>query len=455
MENLQQLAQEVVESAVNGGATAADCIAREGNEFTASVRRCEVEQLKEAGSKALGLRVFLGQRAASSYTSDFSSEGIRQLVTGALAAARVTSEDPSAGLADEKLLGQHPDDLGIFSDDVTRPDAPAWIETARRAEKAAFDFDPRIRNSEGGSFDAAHGRKVLATSHGFCGEYRRSSCSLAVSPIAIPDSAGETGGAGMQRDYWYSVAHGLSGLEAPEAVGRKAAQRALRRLGARKVPTAQVPIVFDQQTARSLISSLFDALNGDAIYRKASFFADKIGETVAAESVTLIDDGTISGGFGSAPFDGEGVRTRRTVLIDRGVLKRYLLNSYTGRKLNMESTGNASRGIAGNPGIGPHNFFIEPGTQSPEELIGSVKNGFYVTEFMGSGVNVVTGDVSYGAAGLWIENGELASPVEEVTVAGNLRDIFKNIAAIGSDLEFRGSMASPTILVSEMTVAGQ
>ena len=455
MDELQQLASHVVESAMKSGATAADCIVREGNEFSTTVRCNEVEHLKEAGSKAVGLRVFWGQRTASSYSSDLTPKGVERLVSSAIASARVTSEDPCAGLPEAGLVGAYPGDLDLFSEDVTRLEAPAMIELARRAERSAFAFDPRIRNSEGSSFDAAYGRKILATSQGFCGEYRRSNCSLVVVPVAIPDPNPSAGALGMERDYWYSMSRSFAGLEPPEEVGRKAAERAVRRLGARKVATCRVPVVFDQRTARSLLGSLLDALNGDSIYRGASFLAGKLGEQIAAEAVTIVDDATLPGGFGSSPFDDEGVRAGRTVVIERGILKSYLLNCYAARKLGMKTTGNAARGLAGNPGIGPNNFFLEPGSATPEEIIRSVRNGFYVTEFMGFGVNVVTGDVSYGAAGLWIENGELAYPVQEVTVAGNLSEMLRAITIVGRDLEFRGPVASPTLKVEEMTVAGR
>ncbi|MBI1956592.1 MAG: TldD/PmbA family protein [Acidobacteria bacterium] len=453
MEELQQLAAHIVEGARQSGATAADCVIHEGNEFSTTIRCGEVEQLKEAGAKSLGLRVFLGHRTASTYTSDFSQPGIERLVASALAAARVTSEDPCAGLPEPETVGQCPEDLNLFSEDVTHLEAHAMMDLARRAEQAAFAFDPRIQNSEGSTFGAVYGRKILATSQGFLGEYRRSSCSLSVSPIAV--AGPEAGTPGMQRDYWYSISHGLAGLEPPEAVGRKAAERAVRRLGARKVATCQVPVVFDQRTARSVLGSLFEALSGESIYRRASFLAGKLGEKVAADAVTIVDDGTLRGGFGSSPFDDEGVRTGRTVVIERGVLKSYLLNCYTARKLGLQTTGNAGRGIAGNPGVRPTNFFLEPGTESPEAIIRSVKNGFYVTEFMGFGFNAVTGDLSYGASGLWIANGELAYPVEEVTIAGNLLEVLQAITTVGNDLEFRGPVAAPTFQVAEMTVAGQ
>ena len=455
MDELQQLALDVVESAIKSGATAADCVAREGNEFSTTVRCGEVEQLKEAGSKGLGLRVFMGHRTASTYTSDFSGKGIERLVSSALASARVTSEDPCAGLPEPDCVGKYPEELHLFSDDVTNLEASSMIELARRAEQAAFAFDPRIKNSEGASFDAVYGRRILATSQGFLGEYRRSSCSLSVVPVAVPDPNAEAGTLGMERDYWYSISRSFAGLEPPEEVGRKAAERTVRKLGARKIATCRVPVVFDQRTARSLLGSLFEALNGDSIYRGASFLAGKLGQPIASEAVSIVDDATLPGGFGSCPFDDESVLAGRTVAVERGILKSYLLNSYTARKLGMRTTGNASRGLAGNPGIGPNNFFLEPGPYKPEEIIRSVPSGFYVTEFMGFGVNVVTGDVSLGAAGLWIESGELAYPVEEVTVAGNLGEMLQGITMVGNDLEFRGPLASPTLKVEEMTVAGR
>ena len=454
MSDLQQLAQHVVDLAVRNGATAADCVIREGREFSTTIRCGEIEQLKEAQAKALGLRVFLGCRSAGSYTSDFSSQGIEQLVSRALAAARVTSEDSYAGLSDPALVGKFAGDLELYHEDVADLASDFMIEQARRAEMAAFAYDPRIKNSEGSSFDSYCGSKVLATSQGFVGQYRGSTCSLSVVPIAVPDAGAGVGMPGMQRDYWYSLARSFSRLESPEQVGRKAAERAVRRLGARKVPTCRVPVVFEPRTARSLLTHLADALNGDAIYRGASFLANRLGQKIASDTVTIVDDGALPGGFGSSPFDDECVRTRRTVIVERGILKNYLLNSYAGRKLGMETTANAARGLAGNPGIGPTNFFWEAGAESPENIIRSIQKGLYITEFSGVGFNAVTGDLSHGAVGLWIENGELAYAVEEITVAGNLQEILQGITHIGTDLEFRGSIAAPTLAVAELTVAG-
>jgi PmbA protein len=447
--DLRELASEVVNRAMKGGATAAEAVVREGSEFSTLVRLGQVETLKEAGSRAIGVRVFFGQRAASTYSSDFSPASLDKMVGSALQLARLTSEDPFAGIPEKSQLGSIAGDLDLYYEDVYSLSGEQRIEYARRAEKAALDADPRIRNSEGGSFDAATGRKVLANSHGFVGEYRRSYCALAAVPIAQTDDGA------MQRDYWYSVARSLGRLESPEHVGRVAAERTLRRLGARKVKTAQVPIVLDPLVARSLLDHIFEGVNGDSVYRGASFLAGKLGEKIAGDNVTVVDDGTMVGGFGTSPFDGEGVPTRRTVVIENGVLQSYLLNTYTAKKLKLQTTGNASRGLAGTPSIGTGNFFLQPGGKSPKEIIGGIRQGLYVTEFLGFGVNLVTGDYSRGASGMWIDNGELAYPVEEITVAGNLKDMFRNISEIGNDLEFRGSAACPTLRLDGATVAGE
>jgi PmbA protein len=447
--DLKDLAQDIVRRAISGGATSAECVVREGDEFSTLVRLGQVETLKEAGSKAIGVRVFHGQRAASTYSSDFSREALDRMLSSALELAKITSEDPYAGIPEAGQLGSLPGDLDLYHPDVYSLSGEKRIDYARRAEKAALDYDPRIQNSEGGSFDAATGHKVLANSHGFVGEYRRSYCSVAAVPIARAENGA------MQRDYWFSVARNLGRLESPELVGRIAAERTLRRLGARKAKTAHVPIVLDPLVANSILGHIFEGINGDSVYRGASFLAGKLEQKVAGDQVTVIDDGTMRGGFGTSPFDGEGIPTRRTVVIEKGVLKSYLLNTYTAKKLGLVTTANASRGLAGTPGIGPGNYFLEPGTKSPQEIIAAISEGLYVTEFLGHGANLVTGDYSRGASGMWISGGELAYPVEEITVAGNLKDMFFNITEIANDLEFRGSMACPTIRLDGLTVGGE
>jgi PmbA protein len=370
-------------------------------------------------------------------------------VRSALELAKITSEDPFAGLPDADQFGSLAGNLDLYHEDVYSLPGEERISYARRAEKAALDSDKRLTNSEGGSFDAATGHKVFANSAGFTGEYRRSYCSIAAVPIAKAEDGS------MQRDYWYHVSRSLKNLESPEHVGRIAAERTLRRLGARKVKTAHVPVVFDPQVSRSIIEHIFEGVNGDSVYRGASFLAGKLGQKIAGDNVTVIDDGTMPGGFGTSPFDGEGIPTRRTVVVENGVLKSYLLNTYTARKLNLKTTANASRGLASTPGIGLGNYFLQPGTKSAKEIIAAIDDGLYITEFLGHGVNMVTGDYSRGVSGLWIVGGELAFPVEEITVGGNLKEMFFHITEIANDLEFRGSIAAPTIRIDGLTVAGE
>jgi PmbA protein len=451
--DLESLTADVVALAMKAGASDAEAVVREGDEFSVNVRMGEVETLKESGSRGLGLRVFRGTRSASTSTSDFTAEGIRQLVEGAMALAKVTEEDAFTGLPETAAFGSIPGDLHLYYDDVYSLAGPERIEWARRAESAALAADPRITNSDGGSFDAATGRKVMANSRGFVGGYRTSYAGVSAAPLAM-DANGQ-----MQRDGWWSGARRLVDLDSPEAVGKEAARRALRRLGARKVPTQRVPIVFAPEVARSLIGSVFEAASGDSIWRHASFLAGRLGAQIASPTLTIVDDNAMllptgAGGFGSSPFDGEGLPSLRTVVVQNGVLQTYLLNTYSARKLGLKSTHNASRGLAGTPGIGCGNLFLQPGTVSPDQIIGDVAGGLYVTSLMGFGTNIVTGDYSRGATGLWIENGQLTHAVEEVTIAGNLGEMLMNVTAIGNDLVFRGSVASPTLRIDGMTIAG-
>jgi PmbA protein len=452
--DLETIAADAVALAMKSGASDAEAAVREGDEFSVNVRLGQVETLTESGSRALGLRVFLGARSASASTSDLTAEGIRQLVDGALALAQVTEEDPFAGLPETEEFGTLSGDLHLYYDDVYSLPAPERIEWARRAEAAAMSADPRITNSDGGSFDASTSRRVLANSRGFVGSYRASYAGISAAPLAV-DASGQ-----MQRDGWWSAARRLPDLESPEAVGAEAARRALRRLGARRVATQRVPIVFSAEVARSLLGSLSEAVSGDSIWRGASFLNGKLGQPIAAPSVTIVDDSTMllpsgAGGFGTSPFDGDGLPSRRNVLVRGGVLETYLLNTYAARKLGLKSTHNAARGLAGAPGIGCGNLYLELGSLTPEEIIAQVQKGLYVTGLMGFGINIVTGDYSRGAIGLWIENGQLTHAVEEVTIAGNLREMFGNITAIGNDLRFLGSVASPTLCIEGMTIAGE
>jgi PmbA protein len=428
------------------GASEADGFLIEEQHFSASVRLGQVDTVKHSREQRLSLRVFAGKASAAASTSDLSRASLERVVDEATALARVTAEDPHAGLPDPGDLIGAPPDLELEERGAEDLAPEAKIELARRAEGAALESDPRIANSEGAEYWDRRARYVYATSHGFARGYATSAYGLSVSPVASAN--GE-----MQRDYWYSAARHRGALEAPEAIGRTAARRALRRLGGRKVKTVEVPVVFDPDTAASLVRSIAGAASGPGLYRRASFLLDRLGQRIAAPSVTIVDDGLIPRALGSRPFDGEGLATRRTVLVGQGVLESYLLDSYSARKLGLRSSHHASRDGAG-VGVSTTNLMMQPGTTSPDELIRSVKSGLYVTELIGFGVNGVTGDYSRGAVGQWIENGELTYPVEEVTVAGNLLEMFAAIEGVANDLVLRDRTVSPTLLVGRMVVAG-
>jgi PmbA protein len=442
-----QLALDLLAKAKRGGATEADIIIADGETFSVQVRLGAVDRLTKAREKRLGLRVFVGKRSASTSTSDFSPDSLDQLVAETCTLAKAVVEDPVSGLpAADQMAGEVPD-FDLY--DPTRLNTEQQIDLAKRVEAAAMSTDERVTNSEGGDFDSSSGRVVLGNSHGFLGEYQSSSFSMSVSPIATDPETGA-----MQRDSWYDVRRKFAKLDSPEMVGLEAARRTVRKLGARKVATQRVPVVFDSETAGSLMGNLCGAVSGYALYKGASFLAGQLDKPLAPEYVTVYDDGRVVGGLGSRPFDGEGLPTRKTTVVERGVLKSYLLDTYSGRKLGLTSTGNASRSVGENPSVGPTNFYLAPGTKTAQDIIKTVKQGLYVTDLIGFGINMVTGDYSRGAAGFWIEGGELAYPVEEITIAGNLKDMFAGIEMIGSDLVFRGRIASPTVKITEMMVAG-
>ncbi|MDH4096808.1 MAG: TldD/PmbA family protein [Nitrospira sp.] len=442
-----QLAADVLARAKDCGATEADIVVADGETFSLQVRVGAVDRLTKAREKRLGLRVFVGKRSATTSTSDFSRESLERLVSETCTLAKAVVEDPVSGLPDASQMAQDWPDLDLY--DGTILSTETQIEWAKRGEAAAFAADSRVTNSEGAEFDSSSGRVVLANSHGFVGSYKSSSYSLSVSPIATEPETGA-----MQRDAWYEVQRKFSRLASAESIGQEAARRAVRRLGARKVATKRVPVVFDQETAGSLLANLCSAVSGYGLYKRASFLLDQLGQTIASNLITVYDDGRMAGGLGSRPFDGEGLATSKNTIVERGVLKSYLLDTYSGKKLGLSSTGNASRSVGESPSVGPTNFYLLPGVKSPQDIIGSVKEGLYVTDLIGFGINMVTGDYSRGACGFWIENGELTYPVEEITIAGNLKEMFKHIEMVGSDLVFRGRIASPTVKITEMMVAG-
>lgn len=444
---LDDIATLLLRGARQHGATAADVVVAEGDSLMVGVRLGTVEKVQRARAKHLGLRAFAGARSAILSTSDFTPAALEQLAADAVALARVTAPDPFSGLPEPGELAGAATSLDLFDPavgQVTAEQATAWC---LEAETAARDADARITNSEGAEFDAGSHLVVYAASNGFHGSYRSSSCSLSCVPVASQNGS-------MERDHWYSAQRRLARLDSPASIGATAAARALRRLGARQVGTAQVPVVFDPDMAGSLLGHLAGAVSGGAVYRGLSFLAGKLGEAIAPSFLNVYDDGTLADGLGSKPFDGEGLPTRRTPVLEGGVLSAYLCDTYAARKLSRRATGNAARSVGDSPHVSPTNFFLPAGTTPARELIASVKSGLYVTELMGFGVNATTGDYSRGAGGLWIENGELAYPVSEITIAGNLLQMFRDIEAVGDDLVMRRSICAPTIKIARMTVAG-
>jgi PmbA protein len=443
----KELGHEVLAMAKSKGASQGDVMMAESESFFVTVRMGEVEKISQAGEKRLGLRLFFGHSSASASTSDISKKSIEKLVEDTARMARVTAQDPHGGLPDAGELARELPQLDLIDEPARSVSVDEKIAIALQAEKSALAYDPRITNSEGAEFSNQFGRVIYASSHGFAGEYSGSTFGHSVSPVASQNGS-------MQRDYWYSSNRKFLRLESPASVGEKAAQRVLRRLGGRKIKTCEAPIVFDPEMAASLLRNLASAVSGYSLYKGASFLAGKLGAQIGSDLLTVIDDGTIPGALGSRPFDGEGLAVRKKSVVEKGLLQSYLLDTYSGKKLGMASTGNASRSVGEPPAVSPANFYLVPGKDSPEQIIATVKAGLYVTEMIGFGVNMVTGDYSRGAAGLWIENGELAYPVEEITIAGNLKEMFQNIEMVGSDLELRGRIASPTIKMSQMTIAG-
>jgi PmbA protein len=447
LELSQELARDILRKAKERGASQGDVVMAESESFFVTVRLGEIEKISQAQEKRLGLRLFFGSSSATASTSDISKGSIERLAEDTCAMARSTAQDKYSGLPAPEELAVTLPDLDLVDDTGRSLSVEERSHLALEAEKSALAFDSRITNSEGAEFSNQISRVIYANSHGFSGEYQGSSYSLSVAPVAAMNGS-------MQRDYWYSTQRKFSRLESPQAVGERAAQRALRRLGARKIKTREVPVVFDPEIAAALLGHLSAALSGYSLYKGASFLVGKLGARIASELVTVMDDGMIPAALGSRPFDGEGLPIRKKIVVEQGMLKSYLLDTYSGRKLGYPSTGNATRSVGEPPGAGPTNFFLLPGSHTPGQIIASVDEGFYVTELIGFGVNLVTGDYSRGAAGLWIENGRLAYPVEEVTIAGNLKEMLLNIEMVGNDLELRRRISAPTLKIARMTVAG-
>jgi PmbA protein len=440
---LSDLAERLVAAARRAGADAADAVAVRSMSLHVGVREGGVDQSERSESDDVGLRVFVGRRTAVVSTNDIKGD-VAQLAERAVAMAKVAPEDKFAGLADPAMLAKAQPELDLLDPEL--PPVSVLEERALRAEAAALAVKG-VTKSEGAAASASIGGMVLATSHGFHGAYLVSRCGVSMSAIA-----GE--GTAMETDYDYTSALHADDLESPEKVGRTAGERAVARLNPRKVDTTKVPIVYDKRVASSLIGHLVGAVNGSAIARKTSFLKDKLGQRLFKQGIRIIDDPLRRRGQRSRPFDAEGVAGARLALIDDGVLTSWLLDSATARELGLTTTGHAQRGVSSAPSPGATNLYLEAGSMSPDELIADIREGFYVTSLIGMGVNQVTGDYSRGASGFWIENGNKTYPVSEVTIAGNLTDMFASLTP-ANDLEFRHAVDAPTVRLEGLTVAGR
>ncbi len=447
---LVDLGRSVVARAVQAGADVAEASVQDGSHLSVKVRMREPELVEEAGSRAVGLRVMVGQRVASTYTSDLSESGQRRLIEDAMELARLSEADEFAGPPDPSELSAPSEwpALDTFDDAVSEVAADEALERALHGERAAFDFDPRITNSEGASFSRATGFSALVTSGGFAGSDRGTYASIVVNPVADDEGGKKRSG------YYWSASRHYADLEDSDEVGKEAARRTIAQLGASKLPTQELPVVFDRDAARSILGLFAGCVVGGAIWRKSSYLVDRVGSQVASDLVEIADDPLLPRAPGSRGFDGEGLVSRRNVVVEGGVLKTYLLDTYSARKLDLNSTASASRSAAGGISASTSNFVLKAGTQSRNELIADTKHGLYVTGMMGFGFNAVTGDFSRGATGFVIRDGELCEPVSEVTISLNLDEIFKRIDAVADDVDHRTAITAPTFRVSSMTLAG-
>ena len=437
-QNLLGLAESLVTYGRKKGADQVEVSIDQGSEFSVDIRNGDIEKLQEAGSKRLSLKVIKEQKVATASSSDFTEETLHHLVDSAVERAQLGSADSFAGLPEKEEIKIDTGTLNIFDQKILDLTPDQKISMAKKVESICLK-DERIANSYGSSFSNFAGDKFLANSNGFSSSYKRTYASLGVYL-----QAGE--GDNLVEDGWYERGRTFNKLANPETIAKTAVHRVTRLIGAKKIETQNVPIVLEPQMAEGFLGLLYSCISGNAIYRKQSFLVDKIGENVGSDNLSILDDGTMPGTLGSKPFDSEGVPVRKTVVIEKGVLKSYLMNTYAARKLKMKSNGNAS---------GANNFYLKAGAHSPEEIIKSVDKGLLLTGTMGQGFNPVNGDISKGAIGLWIENGEISYPVAEITISGNLQELLKNLEMVGNDLEFRSTISAPTVKFAEITVGGK
>lgn len=435
--SLETIAKTVIEKAKAAGASDAEVALSVDSGLSVNVRKGEVETLEHHRDKGLGVTVYFGQRKGNASTADFSDEGIAEALGAACDIARYTAEDTYAGLPDKALLAWDYPDLDLDHPWSISPTEA--IDLARTCEAAGLRESPLITNTEGAGVEVVRGRMAYANSLGFVGGYTGTRHSISCSLIAEKDGQ-------MERDYWYDISRDPVRLASPEAIGRKAAQRTLRRLGGRRLGTRQVPVLFEANLARGLLGHFIAAIRGSSLYRQASFLLDHLGQRVFPDFVSIDEQPHIPNALGSTPFDGEGVMTRDRMLVKSGILEGYVLDTYSAKRLGMQTTGNAG---------GVHNATLLGASLGFEDLLKEMGTGLLVTELIGHGINLVTGDYSRGAAGFWVENGEILYPVEEITVAGNLKDMLAGIVAVGTDMDTRGNIRCGSILIENMMVAGE
>jgi PmbA protein len=444
----QQVAEQMLSFALRAGADAAEVLVRDGSELEVKLRLGEPELVKEAGSRALGLRVLKDHRAAVTYTSDLQPEAMATLARQTVELASLAEPDPLADLPARELMAGQVPDLELWDDQVPGLEVPEAIRRARRGEAAALKFDPRVTNSEGAIFGRVMGAVAFVTSAGFSGAYRGTNVSFVVEPIC-DDAEGK-----KRNGYYWTSSRYLASLQDDEAVGLEAARRTVAKLGSRKAQTGDVPVVFAPEAARGLLGQLAGVISGGAVWRKSTYLAQREGTAIASPLITVVDDPLLRRAPGSRPFDSEGLATRPNVVVSEGILRTFLCDTYAARKLGRASTGSAGRGIGGGPHTTTSNFILRAGGTPPSELE-RLDRGLYVTDLMGFGFNSVTGDYSQGANGFWIEKGERTFPVSEITISANFDDLWKGIDAVGTDIDTRSSVQSPTFRVARMTVAGR
>jgi PmbA protein len=448
MQDYKNLATEIVAEFRKQGVDACDVYIVNGSQFNTTIRLGQIEKLQQSISKGLGMRIFKNDATALTYTTDFTDKSVKSLVKETMEIVKVSGADKFNGLAPKEFLGSYGGNLMLFDESLARLSPEKKIETAKAAEDAGRSFDKRITNTRGTNwFDGAF-QLTLANSDGFVGQYKSTTASLNVNLMAEENGIKQTDG-------WFTFNRFVNKLDSPKTVGEEAARRTIAKLGGKKVKSQTAPVVIDRLVAGQIVGWVFGAASGRSIYRKSSFLVDKVNTEIASPLISIVDDATMADGPASRPFDAEGVKSSQVTVVENGVLKNYVCDAYSARRLNLKPSGNATRSYQSNPSVGSTNLYIKAGATDPKEMIKGVKSGLYVTSLFGFGFNGVTGDVSQGANGFWIENGELTYPVQEITLAGNVTKLLKNITTVGNDLSFKfGGSASPTLLISEAMIGG-